>query len=138
MTTRAESDPTGRVASMPTLEDILGALRRAKVRYATELGLHLDLAKALADAGIPSVSEHRLSGKDRVDVVVRTEAGLVAVEVKVRGSVDEIDRQVARYAAHDEVAAVVIVSPLMRHSGVAREVCGKPVHVVIRAEGAFL
>lgn len=124
--------------TLPTIDDVLAAIRKARVRYATEAGLHMDVQKALVDAGIQATKEYRLSGKDRVDLAVKVAGGTLAIEMKVMGSLPEVDRQVARYAAHEEVVAVVVVSPLTRHSGLAREACQKPVHVIIRAEGAFL
>lgn len=63
---------------------------------------------------------------------------LWAVEVKVAGSVAEVERQLARYARHPEIAGLVLVSTRVRHAEVARYLAGKRVESAILADGAFL
>ncbi len=116
----------------------VNVLRTCRVRHATEAGLQRDLAAGLELAQVEFWREYHLTVAERVDLAVRCMVGLLAIEVKVSGSCGEIDRQVARYASHADVVAVVVVSSRVQHSQVARQSCGKPVHVVIRAEGAFL
>ena len=120
-----------------SVEAVVAALRGCPVRYASELSFHRDLAAGLVAAGIACERERRLTPMDRLDLAVDVEGGMIAIEVKVKGGVSEVDRQVARYAAHPNVVAVVVVSSRVLHAQAARESNGKPVHVVIRADGAF-
>jgi hypothetical protein len=54
----------------------------------------------------------------------------IAVEVKVRGTADQLERQVRRYLAHPEIAAVLIVTSRVRHRSLPVAIEGKPVRVV--------
>jgi hypothetical protein len=51
-----------------------------------------------------------LSPQDRPDFMVTVGGTTVAVEVKVKGSRNAVLRQLGRYAAHDEVDAVLLAS----------------------------
>lgn len=64
------------------------------------------MEEALIAAGIPFEREVRLSDEDTVDFMIDS----VAVEVKLKGSPTAIYRQLERYARHDCVAAVLLVT----------------------------
>ena len=62
----------------------------------------------------------------------------VGVEVKVKGGVPEIERQLARYAAHDSVDVLVLVSTRLRHARMPSTLCGKTVRTVIKVEASLM
>jgi hypothetical protein len=106
-------------------------LEQARFRFTDEAGLQAGIG-ALLRAGLPSstdvVREHRLSGRDRVDFMV---GGSVAVEVKIHGSDASVVRQLIRYAEHDAVRAIVLVTSVARHVTVMPDaLMGKPLLVV--------
>lgn len=115
---------------------IVKALRdryaRVGPRYRNEADLQLYVGEALDLAGIPSDRELHLSPDDRPDFSVSIPFGLViAIEVKIGGSNAALERQVARYASHAEVAGIVFVTTLRRLAGaVDLRVGGKPVYPV--------
>ena len=97
-------------------------------RWSTELELQdamWEVLKRRFPDEFPVVQrEGQLSPQDRPDFIVDVGDTCVAVEVKVKGSRNSVLRQLARYAAHDEVDAVVLASgkrtlaaamPLMIH-----------------------
>ena len=115
---------------LPQLEGIPGALF-------SEDTLQCKIATLLDGLGLEYQREARLSARDRVDFLVRMGVIRVAIEVKVAGSRHGLLRQVARYCAHDEVDAVVVVTNLTRHTGLPEQLGGKPVRVALLLGGAF-
>lgn len=79
---------------------------RSLINVSTEAAAHNDIAKALAAQGLDVRREVRLSDRDRIDVMV----GGVGVEVKIKGSRRDIYRQLQRYAASDQVSALVLAT----------------------------
>lgn len=70
-------------------------------------------ANVTPEAQLPLLSGQ--SAHDRPDFMV----GRIAVEVKVDGGVSPLIRQVWRYAEHDEVAAIVVVTTKSSHRNAA-------------------
>ena len=52
---------------------------------------------------------------DRSDFAIPTDDGLLVVEVKVKGAASEVEAQLARYAWHDRVCGVVLVTTRAVH-----------------------
>jgi hypothetical protein len=47
--------------------------------------------------------------------------------VKIDGATNELLRQVSRYAEHEDVSAILVVSTRRRHSDLPESLCGKPI-----------
>jgi hypothetical protein len=93
---------------------------------ATQQGIHELLADTL-HPGVGLCREHRLAPGDVVDFFIRQTG--VAIEVKLkRNSARGILRQLERYARHDQVQALVLVTN--RAMGLPPEVGGKPTYYV--------
>lgn len=90
------------------------------------------IAAALTDARIPFEREFPLGGK-AVDFMV---AGL-AIELKIKGGLAEITRQISGYMEHDAVAGLLLVSTKMQHSGIPTTMSGKPCWYMRTKGGAF-
>jgi hypothetical protein len=83
--------------------------------------------RLLTRAGIHFGRECRLSGgKDRLDFAILG----VAVELKMKGGLADLLRQIDRYLAHPDVRAVVVVSTLRRLSALPQMLRGKPIRCV--------
>jgi hypothetical protein len=93
---------------------------RLSCSWATELEMQDELEKALIDLGIEYEREASLDARDRVDFMI----GPVAVELKIKGALMDIYRQIERYAAHDRVKAVVLITP--KNMDLPEAICGKP------------
>jgi hypothetical protein len=107
-----------------------GAIRAHHFRYSDEDQLQGALASALLSIGFDVQREVRLDGASRIDLLV----GRVGVEVKVAGTVESVTRQLRRYADHDRIGGIVLVTTRVRHRQVPRSLSGKPVAVVSLAE----
>lgn len=105
---------------------IVAALHGGRFRYRDEAQLQAGIGQALAAAGVVAAAEVRLAGRDRIDFL----AGAVGIEVKVAGRAPDVVRQLRRYAACPQVAALILVTNRARHRGIPAEIGGKPVRVV--------
>jgi hypothetical protein len=107
--------------------------QRGALWFTSEAQLQTALADLLAAEGYQAAGQVRLGPGERLDFLV---GGGIAVELKVAGPPDALERQITRYAAHDQVTAIVIVTTRARHQGMPEQVGGKPVFVVYLG-GAF-
>jgi hypothetical protein len=96
-------------------------------RANSEDELQAGLAAALTAAGVDVEREHRLDARNRLDLW--TVDG-IAIEVKTsrRTTTADVLRQVRRYAEHDEVSAVVVLSTVPSHTLLPAMIGGKPCH----------
>ena len=115
--------PLERAAAVCTL---LGSFRFAAFDEAT---LQRLIADVLIVAGYKFEREKRLSRKDRLDFLL--DDG-VAVEIKIDGSLTGVMRQLSRYAEHERVLAIVLVTTRATQAlRIPSEFSGKPVRVVL-------
>lgn len=113
--------------------EVIEVLRGYKLAQGTEKDLQAAIAKVLFDEGFSFEREARLSAEDRPDFLVLPG---VAIEVKIKGPIAAILRQLARYAMHQAVRVVLFVTTCRDH--VAPEVLeGKPV-LTVYVGSAFL
>jgi hypothetical protein len=105
---------------------VVDALAAWSFTYSDEYALQDGIASALQRAGFGLEREVRLSGRDRVDLLV----GRVGVEVKVGGSPTRVLAQLRRYAESDRIDGLVLVTSQMRHR-IPAEINGKPVERVL-------
>lgn len=110
----------------PPLDEIVAFLRTTPVRCSTERQAQDDLQAALEAARIAFSREYRLSASDRPDFMV----GGIAIELKARRQVSKPDvlRQCERYASHDAVTAIILLTALTMR--LPAELNGKPVRIV--------
>jgi hypothetical protein len=100
-------------------------LRRLRFRYCNEAELQAGLGAALTNLGYTVLREVILTPQDRVDFLVDG----VGIEVKVKGPTTAVVRQLVRYAEHDAIEALILVTTRLRHQP-PRELNGKSVIVV--------
>lgn len=115
-------------------ERLAAVVRGYRYAFADEAELQDGVAAALARAGVPFRREHVLAGVGRIDFLAGPGIGL---EVKVGGSLTDLTRQVHRYAAHPDVAALVVVTSRLRLGYLPATLGGKPVRVVALLASAF-
>ena len=116
------------------IEDVTTNMRRlvrlieeAHLQATSELVLQDGLEHLFSTHGIKHVREHSLSRQDRVDFMI----GNIACEVKIGGGVNPLQRQLGRYAEHEEVEAILLVTTLPRLAKVPCELDGKRVGVAL-------
>lgn len=71
--------------------------------------------------------EYYLSAQDRPDFFLPDEG--IAIEVKIQGSTSAVIRQLTRYAQHNSIKSIILVTSRMRHQ-VPSELNGKPIHTI--------
>ncbi len=106
---------------------ILDALGAHRFPCGTEAAMQVGVAGVFEKVGIAFAREHRFSAEDRVDFFVDG----VAVELKIKGSVTDILRQLHRYAQHESVREVLLVTTRNLHRDMPPEMNGKPVRVLV-------
>lgn len=104
--------------------DIASVLRRTRMRISNEAWLQRDIQDALDNAGIDYAREKALSPADRPDFM----CGTVAIEAKARYAKRSIYRQLERYAAHEGVSDIILVTGTAM--GMPPEINGKSILVV--------
>ncbi len=115
------------------VDQMVSILRGCRIKQNTERALQDGLKTVLEGAGIPHRREVRLSPEDRPDFMV--EPG-VCVEVKIGGASADVHRQLVRYAEHDEVEVLLLVTTRRQHV-MPSEVGGKRL-VTLCVGSAFL
>jgi hypothetical protein len=120
------------------VERVANALANLPSRFRDEYDLQANVGRALQAAGLTFEREF-VVGVDRFDFVVWFGAALVIVEVKIDSPVTSVTRQLVRYASHDNVIGLVLVSSKARHHAALcdTEISGKPVRVVRPTVGAL-
>lgn len=109
-------------------DHIVAVLGRRIYRAARETALQEGIEQVLQEHDFRVEREFRLTPRDRPDFLVD---GCVAVEVKMRASGSSVLAQLARYAAHKRVGALVVATPrLSSLSGMPAEIFGVPVRMV--------
>lgn len=104
---------------------IMEALARRRFTFRKEADLYPLLAKVFDDIGVEYEAQVELSPADVIDFML----GTVGVEVKVKGGVGDVVRQLHRYAQHDSVTELILVTSKAGHVNMPATLNGKPVHV---------
>lgn len=92
------------------LTNLLQWLSLQRFHASVEKQTQADVEAALLAAGYSAVREKRLSDADIVDFMVTIGGLNVALEVKTKASPMAIYRQLERYAQHDTVQAIVLLT----------------------------
>jgi hypothetical protein len=82
------------------------------------------MARILGEVGIPAQREVHLGDGDIIDLM----CGSVGIEVKLNGQRRAILAQCERYAAHDEVQALILATNAAM--GFPESINGKPCYLV--------
>jgi hypothetical protein len=91
------------------LEEIAALLSRYRFRFVSETQLQMGISSALTMGHVDHQREVRLDAQSRLDFLC--DDGL-AIEVKVSGSFSRsmLLRQIYRYAEHDRVQSILVVT----------------------------
>ena len=102
------------------------SLLRHRFRFSSEKDLQDGIEMVLLSHGVPYLREAHLGISDRPDFMI----GGIAMEVKTKGSLSALLRQIARYAEHEEVADIIVIGSIAWIPEVPEELNGKPVHSI--------
>lgn len=99
-----------------------------KFRFVDEEELQRGIAAELTYWKTPFHREVRLSPRDRIDFLC---AAGVGIEVKVQGTAAKARAQLERYAKHDQIRGLILVTNRCQvAAGLPTELNGKPLRVV--------
>ena len=102
-------------------------LARFRFSYSNEAELQEGVTGALLErSSWKPVREVRLGEAGRIDVLLER----IGVEIKVKGQTARVMAQLERYAAREELDALVLVTTRHRHRDAPLVLCGKPLHIV--------
>jgi hypothetical protein len=108
-----------------TLDAVIESLRGFVPSDEADLGDQI--AGRLAAKGVEFEREVWLNNTDRIDFLV----GGVGLELKLKGPVSAVTRQLMRYAQSERVSSLVLVTTRHGHKSVPRELAKKPVAVAV-------
>jgi len=115
-----------------TPAELTGRLRRMRFAMSTEAALQVAIERALIDIGVPFEREARLGPGERVDFMVN---GGIALEAKAKYPKRAIYRQLERYARHEDVDALLLITGTAM--GLPAAILGKPVFYVSLGRAAL-
>lgn len=105
-------------------DTVVQALRGYTIRpFLDEAGLQAALETVFEGAGLHVQREFKLGPRERLDFFLD---GL-AIEIKLKGSMPRLLEQLLRYARHDCVTELLVITPRARLLDVPREILSKPV-----------
>ncbi|HKY40665.1 MAG TPA: hypothetical protein VJN18_32240 [Polyangiaceae bacterium] len=104
--------------------DLAAILRRYRLPVSNEAEMQGAVEKALQREAVPYRREV-VQGGDRIDFVVAR----VGIELKVKGSVATVTRQLFRYARWEDLNELLVVTSVGQHLGLPRSLNGKPIVV---------
>jgi hypothetical protein len=110
------------------LDAIVLAIEGKSCLVGREFDVHDAVESALGDLGVAFEREVPLGAGARVDFLVD---GNVGLEVKVKGSLSDVTRQLWRYAKVERVGSLLLVTTIIRLCHVPKLLLGKPVRVAL-------
>ena len=110
------------VTAFDKLRSAMGSYRLSR---SNERELQDSIEELLVAEAIPFEREAELAPSDRPDFMVES----CAVEVKTKGSATEVLRQLLRYAGHDRVDRLMLITTRSSHVHIQPVLLGKPLFV---------
>lgn len=118
--------------ALTLLRSLRQTLSQFRFHYANEAELQRGIEQVLYDKQFEFYREYLLTPESRPDFYLTS--GLV-IEVKIASSTAEVMRQVARYASHEKVSGILLVTS--RQHRLPESFSGKPLLIHRLTESAF-
>jgi len=106
------------------IDRIFSCLSSRRLSLSNEKKTQEEIAEAFDECGILYKREFRFSESDIIDFM----CGDIGIECKIKGSRRKIYDQVCRYAEHDAVKELILITNVP--TGFPKEIKGKPVYVL--------
>lgn len=115
-----------------TVSELVRHLRCQRYRVGQELWLQDDIETSLQKMQIAFEREARLAPGERIDFLV---AGGIGIEAKTRCPPRQIFRQLERYAGHDAITSLILITGTAL--GLPPAIGGKPLFYVSTGRASF-
>jgi len=106
-----------------SLIELINILNTYRFRYASEKDLQDGIEEALQTNGIDYLREASISAANRPDFLV----GGIVIEVKIKGSLPALLRQISRYVEHDDVESILVIGTPRWIPSVPKALSGKEI-----------
>ncbi|BAU32483.1 hypothetical protein [Microcella alkaliphila] len=106
---------------------LVGALSTLRPTYTNEADLQRAIADHLTERGYTVQREVELSGADRIDIYLPVLR--FGIEVKIKGNLSTVERQLTRYAASPAIDALILVTTRASHTRIPHTINDIPVAV---------
>ena len=117
----------GNPGAVMSTEQVVALLDQYQFRGKDEYDYQTAIETILEAAGAGVLREERLGPHDRIDFLI----GSVGVEVKTKGTVPGIIRQLGRYAKSDRVDDLILASSQIRLLALPPAIHGVPITPVL-------
>jgi hypothetical protein len=114
-----------RIDAVRWIDLISESLSKYTFNFSNEKQLQSGMSKIFTLMNEQFISEYKLSEEDIVDFY--WPAQKVAVEVKIGGSLSGLTRQIHRYAQHEAILGILVVSSKMKLISLPEEISRKPI-----------
>jgi hypothetical protein len=104
---------------------IIAAVESHSFDTSTEKYLQEGLAVLFKNLGIPFAREVQLTKTDRIDFLI----GNLGVEAKIKGRKTAVLRQLHRYAQHESIHELLLITSRLQLANVPKQLNGKAVHI---------
>jgi hypothetical protein len=115
------------------MSGVAAQLQQQRFVTVQEKRTQMDVEQYLISNGFQFEREVHLSDRDIPDFLINTHLGGIVLEVKTKYSRKAIYRQLERYAEHQKVDGLILLSGTSM--GLPRDINGKPAIVVSLGEG---
>jgi hypothetical protein len=114
-----------RVDAIQWIEHLSKTLSKYRFNFSNEKDLQDGMRKVFDTMGEEFVYEHRLSDEDIVDFYFPGKK--VGVEAKIDHSLSDLTRQLFRYAQHESILGILVVTSKARLANLPEEMNRKPI-----------
>lgn len=109
------------------IDNVIRKLKSYRFRFKTEAELQKGLMSVL-ERITETIREHRLDENDRPDFFLPDHG--IAIEVKTKGAATAVLRQLTRYATHEEVKSILLItSRVQLAKSFPDSLLGKPLRI---------
>ena len=114
-----------RVDAIQWIEHLSKVLSKYRFNFSNEKDLQAGMRKVFDSMGEEFTYEHRLSDEDIVDFYFVGKK--VGVEAKIDHSLSDLTRQLFRYAQHESILGILVVTSKARLANLPEEMNHKPI-----------
>lgn len=114
-----------RVDAIQWIEHLSKVLSKYRFNFSNEKDLQAGIGKVFRGMGEEFLAEHHLSDEDIVDFYFPGKK--IGVEAKIDHSLSDLTRQLFRYAQHESILGILVVTSKARLANLPEDMNHKPI-----------